>query len=456
MCDDSVILGKKENWIDPAPSDTVREPVTVTAVSADGTYIEKLGQPYLQYGVQLQTGRLENALTDDYEILFEKAKESGFQTVVTNISWKDIEPWRGAYNLYSVQKILDFAEKYDLQLELLWYGVSTLGYVSNAPAYIQNMTDWQYGYDNDEILQREQKALTVLMNYLYDNDTNRRVSMLQIENEPDYAGLSDCEDAFLSHINQLGLTVKSSPYRVLTRVNFVAYADNALLEKCTALPGIDICGLDPYQNIIGYSQYDLERLKEIDGNIPHFAEAAGCMSNNSYMILSALSQKCGYYIYELMTYGTADHDLGIYRKNADINVWEKRDGTKEVTIFKDVEAQPESQTDDIIALNRVISALGTKIVTAADGSFRVSGDDGLLTVAGNSFSFTSDDGTNHGAVLFDGTYYYLFATESGSFTVNGSTCDASIGCFGGSGAWQETGKGSTAEIEQGKVYRIKL
>lgn len=433
-----------------------------------------MGTPYLQYGVQITPNRTGNMTEAQQEEFYQKAREVGFEKVAVAVRWCEIEPWENAYNLYSVEKIITCAEKYDLDVEILWFGSNVCGSRRNSPSYVLNNSERfpvinsNFDYTNTELLNRESKAIGVMMNFIYDTDTNCRVSMVQIENEPNFKNAqTEQRAAFLNYLDTLGLAVKNSPYKVLTRVNLVindSYleTENTLPEEILALDGIDMVGPDVYTNSAHYYNQFIERFSggTMSDNIMHFAEAPGQVDTYLKLVMNALSKHSGYFAYELKSYGNANFDLGIFRKDDD--EWTCRDGSQSTAFEWNPDYLiPESVTDDIIKLNAMISAIDEQLILCGDNIATVS--KGASTeIAGVTFGFATDTERtqNHIAMvlLCDG-YYYLFTPDANAtFTLGaGTDTTASVGAFV-DGIWKETDSvqisDGTFDVTGGNVYRI--
>lgn len=466
-------------WVDPVPERN-RTPVTVTQiVNKNGRrYVEKLGKPYLQYGVQITTSRRDFS-EDMIEQFYAKAAEIEFKTVIKSIDWSSVEPEEGKYNLYTVSKMLEYARKYDLQIEMLWFGNNVCGSTSSAPEYVRKDTvrfpmkdSYNFDYTNEELLRKEQNALTQVLNYLYDNDTDRRVSVIQVLNEPNFAeALGPQKDAFLRYIDRLALTIKNSCYRTVTRVNLVindSYlkTENTLPGEILALDGVDMVGPDVYTGDLEYYIKFANRFSTGDmaENIMHFAEAPGQMENYPKQVLNAFANDSGYNVYELKSYGNVDFDFGIFR--SDMLNWIPRDGTQKATYQWDRSTKvAESMTSDIVILNRMINAISEQIASCPADNFRMIFRQQSGTIGSQTIRFvTQEERTANriGAVLLasDGYYYLFTPAEKGYFQFDGKTIgkNASAGMFV-NGAWKESASvtiadGNVLNVQKGLVYRI--
>ena len=490
FADKSIILGPKpKGWVDAVKVDSSSNPVMVTTVDKENSCIKKLGKEYLSYGVQFQV----NIPSDQREMYFAKAKELGFNTVLTAVKWQDIEPYQGGYNLAIVNDFVTYAEKYNLNLELLWFGSNVCGSAVTVPSYIINnkntyqifwghesLKDGRLNYENTNVLAREKKALSAVMDYLYVRDKTCRVSSVQIENESNWGVSPSHWDYrhYLNYLNELGLVVKKSHYRVVTRVNLISNEDtviaanggfaSTLPSDIFSLEGIDIVGPDIYVNNDETIKAFIEpyRTGAMAGNFMHFAETAGSATTYSRQVLTALANKSGFYAYDLRSPEYTAFDLGIYRKSN--TEWIERDGSKDISFEWDPNTTfKECKTQDIKTLNSMINVLSEKISGSKKNNIIMIKPDECLNVNNQYFNFIATETTDENKaamILYSDGYYYFFTMAEGSVfsvkgwpskTINGTI---SIGRFDASGNWVQTEADSpysgTINASRGKVYRI--
>lgn len=475
------VAQEEKPYVAPAP-DKKREPITVTQiVKKDGkSYVEYLGKPYLQYGVQITYGRTEGMTEKMKEEFFQKSVELGFETVIVAVRWNELEPEEGKYNLYELSLLLKFAEKYKVNLELLWFGDNVCGSTIYSPDYVRNdlkrfpMLDNFPDYRNKEWLRVEKAALTQMMNYIYDNDVNRRVTAVQILNEPNFGTIYESEqkEAYLNALDELGLTVKNSAYRVVTRVNLVIN-NTFLTAECKHqgdvlnLKGIDMVGQDVYTEAIEEYRAYAERFTTGDmaENVGHFAEGPGNMHVYPKQVLTAFMFNSGYDVYELKCYGATDSDTGIFRVGT-VDAWETRDGTKRTQYrWTRGEYVAESVTADIVNLNRMINGIREQIATCPMNQFSMIFRQQTNKLCGNSITFLTAEqrvANRVGAVFLaaDGYYYFFTPAGTGTYRFEDKTISgaASVGSFV-NGKWKETEtvkitNGNEIKVQTGKVYRI--
>ena len=125
--------------------------------------MEVNGVPFPLLGAQIRLDALINC--DKYplekiEEYFAKAKDLGVNCVQVSVWWNLIEPQKDKFSFDVVDKILDYAVRYDLKIELLWFSTNFIGdswtyfvplYVMKEPGKILRMDNegsffGYYGY----------------------------------------------------------------------------------------------------------------------------------------------------------------------------------------------------------------------------------------------------------------------------------------------------------------------
>ena len=304
-----------------------------------GNYISVQGAPYLLNGMQIRPDRVMEQFivgTDEQyaeyiEPLFQNCAEMGYETVIFPIEWRQIELVKDKYSSGILQRYYDYAEKYDLKVQLLWFGSDVCGYSTRAPKYILEDTETYsrleklpdvINYGDMDLVEREIAAFKFVLEWLYENDKDCRTVAIQIENEPNNEAFkgpvrtSDTDEESIDEttwcagqrediyniLNALGMMVKTGPYRCVTRVNFITHqcwyngVKNHELTEVVELDGIDIVGCDSYQE--NTDPFLLTTL-DIAGNIPHWPEFGANHSNYLPATLIAMSKRAGSLGYHL-------------------------------------------------------------------------------------------------------------------------------------------------------------
>lgn len=318
------------------------------------TYVSVDGKPFPFLGAQIRLDALLNCdkmTINEVENYFKKAQELGLNCVQIPISWNMVEPKENKYDYSIVNSILQFVNKYNLKMELLWFSTNMVGdsFSYLIPQYVLQEYNkrlsrndegnfWNYyGYqytmilDDEWILERETKAITALFNHIRywdsQNGDKHPVISAQIHNEPDALMRWRIDQKDLKYrdgtplskekawtmitnaLNTVGKAVKNSSYRVVTRVNLI-YGDgiNPFPEATNARPkdvfdlqGIDFIGVDAYKDNVKHLKNEVMAYASIAGNYALVAENKGSYANSPSLILTSFALGGGYDIYDLAT-----------------------------------------------------------------------------------------------------------------------------------------------------------
>lgn len=448
------------------------------------------GEPFLMLGAQLRTDyfiQLDGKTYDELEPYFELAANTNILVVSVPIAWRDIEKKEGEYNMELVYKYIEFCEKYDMKLELLWYGSYMCGYSVEGylPDYIVGNTEkypelnpsaayqgWlgkQYYLNpgTHALVERESIAIGRMMQGIADYDKRNggrhTVIGVQIENEPDMLATRhndatgySAEQIWPDLINMLdvlGQVVKNSEYECYTRVNqTTTYKDyNARSAEIAATEGIDYVGIDPYENTLYDIELKLRWLKNIPGNYSHIAENGGEFANNDILMLKALTLGCGYQIFEIVTTPhkyLEDWTLrGIY--NPDFT--QKPHTQRIIDIYKILRDGwvdlASAEPDDIRGFN----------LRSDDGETELSE---TRNISGGSVSWTTSERGIAYLVENDG-YLTAGSTKADTMVFNGiAISEVEKGYYDIDRNWISSGRevihGNMLEMEPCIVYRIRF
>ena len=376
--------------------------VSKVVKTAEGkAYLEVDGKPYYyscveNWGRQQTLGDKTNPYTtspyystqafstpmseDWLENVFEKTKAAGFNTMQIFLKWNEIEPVsKGNYDWHLIDKYIDWANKYNIRLDLVWTGSNHCGgarlagmangWMTWIPQYLQNHDKYfnanaghagdihqvflpdggAHHADAEYLHQAERDAVAALFDHLADYDKNHRTIVFQILNEPNmHKDWNTKQSVFLDILDKMGAVVKNSDYVCATRVNF---SSAYLNESVSNLPNIDFCGSDPYQ-------YDLATIKALmtntkGSNMPHIGENDGSYTNTSSLAVTAITNGGYYNIFQLN-----DHypDQGIYDPAATYKNW-----------TLGVIPGMRHSGNDMKNLNNAINKIGSIVATTAPG-----------------------------------------------------------------------------------------
>ena len=334
--------------------------VSKLAKTVDGkVYLEVDGMPFPLFGAQIRVDVFKNCdnLSDaQIEPYFRKANELNVNCVQVPITWKGLEPTEGKYDFSWIDMILEYAVKYGLKVELLWFSTNMIGdtYTWFVPSYplknldtrllrkgtleydnLHNLYGYTYNavFNHPDILKAETAAVTVLFNHIRNWDVahgeTHPVITCQLHNEIDGLvrwritndDLNICkrdgtrlseEEAWemsLDAVDAVGKAVKNSPYKVLTRVNYTSCNTPGVFPQCKKAKGsdafyrdgVDIVSVDPYMSEVKSIASVVKAFSGLEGNYPLIAENRGGYDTTPSLILTAAALGAGYDIYDLAT-----------------------------------------------------------------------------------------------------------------------------------------------------------
>lgn len=445
--------------------------VTASYVVNNGEkyYIIHNGQPYLTSGVQAQLNRYILSVQPDTQTefdtylrpMFAAAAELEYDTLVYMMPWRGFELKKDQYNFELIRMLYACADEYDLNIQLVWGGSDVCGgYWTWVPDYIRSDTSTYslYGdteainYADPDLIWREKKAFSALLEALYRYDTACRTVCIQLENEPN-AGIDGVPDstsaaeveektwvgqaeAVKSLINELAILAHTGAYHCVTRVNYVAYncyfngihnSDPIDLLYSTA---VDMVGFSNYGNL----NYDIRALQNlrVSGNVPHVAESSGSSPQAAAKMIYAATNGGGLLQYELF-YITG------YSGNSCVL---KPDGS-----YRDG-SDGDNITTELISINKMLASLGSCMATlpyenmTAFNLAQSPECNEQAVIVGAEINYTCVSSESLGGVGMaicadDGVYYLYHSRGEAVYRISGKTVlSASIGCYE-NGIWVE-------------------
>lgn len=436
---------------------------------SSGNYIRFHGRPYLLSGIQIRPDRVieqfdvstDEEFTEYVEPLFRYCAEMGYKTVIFPIKWEQVEFGKDEYSFVLLQRYYAYAKKYDLTVQLLWFGSDNCGWNIFAPKYIlEDTTTYSrlscypdvLDYSNANLIERECLVFQKLLDWLYENDKDCRTVSIQLLNEanhPAHKGavlppLHDITDeifdavawcvgqksAILHIIHELGKLVKTGPYRCVTRVNLVAptyiWQNDAkyrgLAEEVLAEGNVDIVGYDSYST--GINMRTINILKSIKTNVAHWAEFGAGASNYVPMVLLTLSNRAGILGYHLKSVYKSP-GAAIFNSMDNEWTWSTGEQYENSDLYR-VDAY------EVKALNIVLSKASEQIAlndvtkTHVFNTTRATTSNETAEIDGVEITFTNNEANGFGgcgyATMISNSEMLVFATRgNSSFKFAGKT-----------------------------------
>ena len=444
-------------------------PVSKLVRTPTKNYIDYNGLPYLVYGIQLRIDDYlkESPYSDASKLAnvyqyFERTSLAGFRDASVPIPWNYIETADGTFNFTLIDNYLANANKYNLRLQFLWFGSNICGW-SNVPNYISsnkttyplvsNVSQSPVLFSTAKLIEKEVRAVTTLMNYIAQKDLNKRVVLVQVENEPDHIGPTTSmwgggqKTAGYHMLDTLGQVIHRSSSDMVTRVNLAGYTTDA--SDFGSLKGINIVGRDSYSDVLANYQTSSAYFV-YPWNLNYTPENGGQYKNLINLILAGFDKGLGYINYELRTTGTRlnDYDLGLYRGTSS-NDWIERDGTQSVAYsLTKTNYQTEVTMSEVKDFNALVYKADKRIAKSPDSkntAFNLSDAQTTVnetkTFSTYSVNYTSATGGEAFALEDEnGDIILLSLKNNSSFTFQSlpANLHISVGYFDELNVWHQT------------------
>ena len=472
--------------------------------------VNRSNVPVLMQSSLLRTDLLENAdfmKASEMEDYFAMAKETNLNFLDVVIMWSDVEQEKNVYTFDTLDSYLNFAKKYNLKLNIEWYGSFTDGecHTANMPKYIaenpktypliQDLFDFAcYGrnviidWKNANLIDREQKALYSMMNHIYDwnHENNQydpvatvqigqgvdrfqrwRVSQYKVkDSEGNLLSFDDAWSYSYHYLNEVGKAVKYSKYKALTRAEFCE--QNAVVNyvKNTAkLEYIDIvCPtyLHEISNMKNGIRNFVEELEDMP--ILNVENWANDINYKQTLICYAMGGS-GYVCYQFSAprYFPESPSGTLYNRY-----------NENGTTLEEKFTSRGTRATDAKRINGAISKAYVALANAASSNFTTlglnsslndkTGDERIQKVylkSGLLLDFSNPSGCL-GFAAYDQNYLYCSSDVAATLTID--NCSISIGQkghFNEMGEWENEGtiileNNKTLTMEANEVYRVRL
>ncbi|ONI92586.1 hypothetical protein ALI22I_03075 [Saccharothrix sp. ALI-22-I] len=447
--------------------------VTVSSVDTSKTTYDKYalmvdGKPFFHSGVQFRYEKHKYTFgwTDaQLEPVLKMISDDGFNVVNIPIWWSKVETAKDTFDWADINRYIDWCKKYNLKLELLWFGHESTGITlaPRLPAYVMN--DYQFVLKSDgtrltlngnnlldktdpNLLAREKYVLGQLMGHIAAYDTGHTIVGAQVLNEPNVANMqfgasSDRSystystqrwnaggytnaaqfrrDVLLDYVNQLGQVIKQSDYSVYTRVNVVGDAEPVTENEDLRAQGashIDFFGDDPYTtNNDSLFGYGTNAFWAQGKNFPMIMENYG---GNNFADVQKFNTIAGNGVHNFYAALDPDSSTG----NSNHGLYNFNPTTKVVS--------RDTVSNNVANLNRMLNKIGrdlaTKSPVEAGGSklqtfnrAAAASVTGVVKPLDNmNITFTTANGGQGIAVKRSSSGVALLSTRSATYTLPGS------------------------------------
>lgn len=152
------------------------------------------GKPFIMLGGEMHNSSSSTPLAA--ESSYRTAKQMGMNSVITVVSWEQLEPEEGKFDFSEVDHLIALANEYGLKTAIAWFGSWKNGESSYAPVWVKADTKRFFRVRNaagentttlsplcKETQKADAKAFKTLMAHIAQHDTNHMICLMQVENE---------------------------------------------------------------------------------------------------------------------------------------------------------------------------------------------------------------------------------------------------------------------------------
>lgn len=485
-----------------------REPFVLERKENEKVTIKtKTGIPFLMQSSVLRTDlfiNADNCKVEDLEDYFELAKATNLNCIEIPFMWKEVEKEYDVYDYSDIDTYLSFAKKYDIKINLLWYGSLTDGetHTNNMPSYISEDYD-KYSliqfcypssvfgdcvildYSDADLLARESIAIKNLFNHIAswneENDYIDPVLMVQIgagvdrltrwrinqyditvDNEimtSDYAW-----NMVNRYVSEISKSVKDSNYVPITRVEFCE--QQAVTNSCRDIfdiPSVDIVNTT-YLHTVAQTKTGIKNFDDEFGEYEPIINTENYANNDNYRIALATYALggSGFAAYHLSSplYYPMENNLGfLYRRK-----------NLEGTTLEEKFLDPYGRAKQYKEINEMISKGYVAVARAKRSSFGLFGFDNLLASGqtqkqymtnGLMFDYTCSS-SSIGYIIYLNNYLYVISNTDSLLKINNCFVQtASTGYFNQDSMWNKneeilTNNEQIYSLNANELYRFRI
>ena len=178
------------------------------------------GRPMILLGGELHNST--SSTPSSFRKALETVRAMGLNALIGSVSWEQVEPQEGRYDFSVLDSMICIADEARMPLVLIWFASYKNGESSYAPLWVKKDTRRFFRTRDSlnhntttlspfcrETVKADSRAYCQMLKHLKEQDRNRRVCMIQVENEMgafvDVDHCPEAKDAFGGPVPQ-GLT----------------------------------------------------------------------------------------------------------------------------------------------------------------------------------------------------------------------------------------------------------
>ena len=118
-------------------SQPYRSAATVETINGTSRLVQD-GKPFIMLGGEMHNSSSSTSLAA--ESSYRTAKQMGMNSVITVVSWEQLEPEEGRFDFSEIDHIIALANQYGLRTAVAWFGSWKNGESSYAPLWVKSDT----------------------------------------------------------------------------------------------------------------------------------------------------------------------------------------------------------------------------------------------------------------------------------------------------------------------------
>lgn len=165
------------------------------------------GQPMVLLGGELHNST--SSTPSSFKKALETVRAMGLNALIGSVSWEQVEPQEGKYDFNVLDSMIYMADEARMPLVLIWFASYKNGESSYAPLWVKKDTKRFFRTRDSlnhntttlsplcrETIAADSRAYCQLLKHLKKKDRNRRVCMIQVENEMGaFVDVDHCKEA---------------------------------------------------------------------------------------------------------------------------------------------------------------------------------------------------------------------------------------------------------------------
>lgn len=448
----------------------------------------------------------------EMEDYFALAADTNFNCVDLPFMWRELEQTKDVYDYSHIEAYLNLAKKYNLRINLVWYGSFVDGetHTTNMPEYIYADHDTypmiQYclansvfgdtvimDYSNKSLLKQESNAVKALFNYVanwnlenekynpimifqcgqgLDRLERYRIEQYDVKFDGETMSNDQAEKYVEDYVVAISSAAKKSLYAPITRVDFCEQtAITAYVRSVENISTLDILSTT-YLATVANTKTGINNFSNEYGATKPIMASENWANDLNYRsaLVTYARGGCGFTTYNLSS--PLYYPLQPVTSETQINggvMYYRRDASGET--LQDRFKEVNKRSTNMKTVNDFVNRAYVPVSKAIKENFALFGfdskvikEEGVQKVYFENGIMLANATTNqssYGLCMFSDNYLFIISNADGELSIdNCSIQSASIGSFNADGFWDKEDTilidSNTLSYSKNKLYRIRI